>query len=235
MGRKSIVEKQQKGRKMKREEENKQIEGWFKDHEAQYFSYSDNGPSMEMLVWAKPGTGVYKVAYARIYNTLFVTGDLGSAVYRWSGEISLRSISSKFSLDYFASKCEASEHGRGYTMWDPDEALQYVKEHLSEAASADDCFKCTCPPETDTCRCIEDYADKKWEEFQDESGEYAVCHKEEWLVWCRQHGNKILGNYYYEWAGSVGEKIDIRCNSHLIGLKMAMKQIKEEETAKTTT
>jgi len=64
---------------------------------------------------------------------LVVTGDLGSAVYRWGEPISFPWLGG-LHLWYMMSKCEASEWGREAREWNGEQAARGLAWHLSETS-----------------------------------------------------------------------------------------------------
>lgn len=62
---------------------------------------------------------------------LVVTGDLGSAVYRWGEPISFPWLAG-LSLSYMMSKCEASEWGRYAREWDGQQAARGLSWHVNQ-------------------------------------------------------------------------------------------------------
>lgn len=86
----------------------------------------------ELIVWKRPGSGIFAIHYLLYHSVLFVTGDLGEAVYRWSQPISVPFLAG-CNIDYFESKCVASESGREYRDWSEEECLTRIEEHLREA------------------------------------------------------------------------------------------------------
>lgn len=76
---------------------------WFKDHVATAQMIDHR---LTRIFWNKPGTRCFSIVYLIDENNLFVTGDLGEAVYSWSGKIDLHFIRN-CELDYFKSKCKA--------------------------------------------------------------------------------------------------------------------------------
>lgn len=113
--------------------------GWFKDHVAAQ-------KRDDLIVWKKPGTGIYSVHYLIYGNTLFVCGDLGEAAYQWSQKIDWDFLSG-LNCDYFLGKCQASEVGRRFVEWDAkyararlEETFKGLKEggyHISAGACCD--------------------------------------------------------------------------------------------------
>lgn len=193
------------------------IDRWFPRHVAKLTRYtaptSDGGVQViEHLRWAEPGTGVNLIDYVSRGPYLYVTGDLGDATYCraeglswWAG----------LSIDYFAEKCDASEYGRGYKSWDPDEARFRAEEHfrrdIEEALD-------------------EDYAAKyrqRYQYFKENGGPSALYHEQEWAQWLSEHGVEALGDDYWEF-GMFGRVIHVRCHGHLQGLKRAMAQLREK-------
>lgn len=92
--------------------------GWFSDHRADITEAGD----IKHLTWRKPGTSVYRVDYFMWQGNLFVSGDIGDAVYQWASKIDLKFLAT-CDLAYFAGKCQASPYGRGFKSWDQERAL----------------------------------------------------------------------------------------------------------------
>jgi len=190
----------------------KLIRNEYRNHEAIHCAKIGG---VERLVWAHPGTTIYRVDYILYRNTLFVSGDLGAAVYRWGGTaITLEWIATECSLDYFAGKCEASETGREFTEWDSRVAADYVRDYLRECGDeAEDATEGT----------------SGWDKFALALGESALSSQFEWHMWLHDNGYEFFGDCYYE-CGDVGKIINFRCVSHLEGLKAAFEQINNKET-----
>lgn len=157
------------------------------------------------LVWQKPGTGVNSIVYLMRKGFLYVSGDLGEAVYCWSGRVTLPFLND-CSLDYFQGKCEASETGRRFEVWDSDKAEARIN------------------------RFPEDYG----EDFNIElykTGKDAMIGaastKEEWAQWLgTDEAYELLGADFWEY-GDIGIDIHPRCIYHWLGLKLAYEQLKE--------
>jgi len=181
---------------------------WFKDNQVSKHEVSRE-QGWEYLRFNKPGSTFYLVAYRLHGHTLTVTGDVGDAIYQWYGEPepTLKWIS-RLSLDYFASKCVASENGRGYKEWNSDRAEIRLKEHLAEV--------------------YEDGAKAKEEAIRKAGGYEALQSKQCWQYWLIDQGDEVIGDEAYD-LGEIGEDVSIRCRGHLVGLKMAFEQIEAEE------
>jgi len=186
----------------------------FKDHVATYEKiHCIDGTIMERLLWAKPDTSCFSMEYIRKNGILYVSGDLGFASYWWSGSNSLKWIS-KCDIGYFAGKCEASENGRSFTVWDCDKAVEYIKEYISDQ---DDYFG-------EPGKSKEVMA-----KFEEAQGFDAVCSEYEWIAWCYEYAQDIFGDDWGESLGNIGMVLNIRCKYHLEGLKIAMAQLGEED------
>ena len=191
---------------------------WFEIHVVHDHVKSNmvDGRTMERLTWKRPGTNNYRVDYLRIGSILHVSGDIGFASYAWSYDEStdLKWIS-KLNIAYFASKCEASEYGRGYTDWcdiklcERMDALFNDTRLFSSSAQA---------------------AKTKaafYAKFEFLGG--LPTSKEEWHKWRHANAEEIFGEDLWEFI-PTGEIIAHRCHAHLLGLNMAMKQLAEGTT-----
>lgn len=179
-------------------------EMWFKDHRAVHTGSEGN---MELLTWCKPGNSNYRIDYIMHNRYLIVTGDLGCAMYWWSGENDLRWVS-QCSLGYFASKCEASENGRGYKEFNAEHLRSQIEHELTSREENND---------QDTTRI----------KFMDIRGFDYIYDMYEWIGWIQANGEEVFGCDYWE-IGLDGMRLNPRCESHLIGLKMAFEQIDKE-------
>ena len=184
----------------------------------------------EILVFERPNSGLYRMVYTKIGDTLFVGGDVGEAAYRWPGanpkEIDLRWIS-RCDLGYFFSKCVASEVGRKFVEWDSDEARKRFFESLQqqfgiEPVDVDEDDEPVWPEE------YEELVHK----FEEAGGEEALEFKDEWLIWLAQNGYDIF-NEDIGHLGGIGEKIHLRCVFHLLGLKLAFERLDAAYEKKT--
>ncbi len=191
----------------------------FKKHKANYSTYTKLNPNskssvdeIEVLQWKKEKTFNYAVIYIRQGNTLFVKGDLGEAIYGW-GQLNDLEWISNLNLSYFAGKCLASEYGRGYKTWDCIYAEETLKKYMKEYCEEDE----------------DDYAyEEMCKKFEEAEGTSFLDYREEWSQWLYEHGYEIFGDDWWEWAPNIGMVISWQCKSHLIGLKMAMAQLKEK-------
>lgn len=220
----------------------KEIKEWFKDHVAQYSIFkNESGVEIESLVWGKPETNCCRIRYLRVGGLVIIAGDLGEAIHQWYPGCVLEGIS-KCSLSYFAEKCQASNNGRNPTVWDSDEAVRFLREHF-ETYNFSEILEDQYPEEANKEE-VELLKHCFWEsgfDGQDQfklEGAYISWHaaKEdgmlgateneyEWQKWLENYGEKYLGQDFWEWAYSVGSVVSTRCQSHLVGLRMAFEQL----------
>ena len=187
----------------------------FRDHVAtRQARFDEEGQKVADLVcWRRPDTAsdpwFMAIDYRIEGRRLVVGGDTGYAVYVWSSPITL-SFLAGCGLDYFASKCLASEHGAGFKAWDPDafvaDALAYA-EWLEEDHEGDD----SAPADRARQRAARARA-----AAADRPG-----WQSEWVATLYDSGHEWFGDDLAEGPSTWGEVIHLRCQGHLVGLQMA--------------
>lgn len=200
---------------VKEKKDNDLVASWFKDHVVKdhvRMSIGMAGHEFEMIIWKQPGTRIYQVNYSRLDNVLTVSGDLFEAVYSWSEVRDLRWISG-LDLSYFASKCQASENGRGYKDWNRDKAREWL----------DDYFK--------SCRCHKGISDDERSKLAGKSLKFIDCDgwgeiysKAAWIIWLARNGFDVFGDDYTDME-NIGSEISLHCRAHLVGLRMAFERM----------
>lgn len=78
---------------------------WFKDHKAVLEQLSED---TTVLTWKKDGTNTYYVRYILDRNTLFITGDIGDAVFCLTEQANLKNIAAEYNLHYLFGKLRAN-------------------------------------------------------------------------------------------------------------------------------
>lgn len=184
---------------------------WFKDHQARLENYTANidlDATKEhvtyhifRILWAKLGTSNYRCHFVIHNNALMVHGDIGEAVYCWGQNINPAFLAG-LDLGYFASKCCASESGRRFMDWD----TRVAKDALMERFKQDTAMR------------------KRF--LETEGGMASIHQRDEWHQWLHENGYDVFGDGWYEWAPEIGDVIAWRCQGHLVGLKMAVEQLK---------
>jgi len=179
-------------------------ESWFNKHVVlghNLDAYARGRNPIETLVWGKPDTIHMKVWYVLQHSTLMVYGDLGEATYRWYGlDIDFEWISG-CDLSYFHGKCMASEKGSSIHNYEWSEQL--AKADIFENYKNDrDC--------------------KGYKKYLDSNFSNMIHSKEEFhAALITEDAYDVFGDDWYEWVPGVGQITPLRCQAHLIGLKMA--------------
>jgi len=110
---------------------------WFKDHAKQDTS------DPNLVIWRKEGTSNYYMRYRLDGQYLIITGDAGDAIYAWSQMLTWEWLAD-LELNYFVSKCCASEEGRPYVQWSHRVTAAWLdtwkKEHPKFADKLDETY-----------------------------------------------------------------------------------------------
>lgn len=178
-------------------------EEWFHQHIAEQIRTLDG--IFNLIKWKRPDSNNYLILYIQTSGYLIVTGDVGNAIYA-SGMSTFKEWAD-CDTGYFAGKCVASEYGRQYKEWDSDFLKPRIMEALKEHAEEN-----------------EQEIDESWKDFAAFGGSCAISSQQEWIVWLTEYGRKFFGPDPSYWPAD-GYITSIRCKSHLIGLKMAVKQL----------
>lgn len=185
-----------------REDTERRIKEWFKDHKATYTQHGD----MMVLDWRRPGTIFYYVRYVFDGLKLYVSGDMGEAVFWFTERAELNSIAG-YNVHYFDEKLRAFSGER--KDFDSDQAVKAIQEWVNEL-------------DDDERYDIEDM------------GALFACAKgcntcREWAESVREHSDFIseVDPDYWEWVYKIGDEIPSRVQAYWIGLKMAAAQLKE--------
>lgn len=183
------------------------VKQWFKNHVAKFTEHPDG---TKILEWRdKSGTSSYWFTAILRNGALMIYGDIGEAVYRWYPDVSGWDFFEDVNIDYFASKCCASETGGSYYAWDKQKVLDRMDARFREKADGDDAV-------------FQDL----WAKFLGADGDDAADSEQAWLAW---YGARFDDGDFFdcddgEWAPECGRVIATRCVAHLIGIKMALKQ-----------
>lgn len=98
---------------------------WFKNHVATLSKHGD----LEVLDWQQPGTVIFKVRYVFDGCHMYVSGDLGEAVFRFTEKANPTRVS-RYDLHYFEEKLRAFCDAR--RDFDRDKAKGYLVEQKNE-------------------------------------------------------------------------------------------------------
>jgi len=206
--------------------DNKEIfDSWFKDHVAKHSVFRNNcGEEIERIVWGKPGTNIDRIIFTldKTYRNLIVSGDLGEAIYHWNGPITGFGFFNNMDIQYFESKCLASENGKRDKEWDPESAKLSFKDILTNLFEPDEDREDE--EEYDQKKAMEEFAEEKYKEIIDEYSESIFDCEYSYMDFLENYGAEELGSDYYE-CSNIGMVISLRCHSYLTGLNMACKQL----------
>lgn len=101
----------------------------FSGHIAAHYESNALGSPAERIVWSNPDSGIFRVEYLSIGNCVFVCGDLGDAVFDFSGPRSLRSFAG-CNLDYLCQKMRDlnGANSRAGKQWNQAIADAWIKQ-----------------------------------------------------------------------------------------------------------
>lgn len=181
----------------------------FKDHIATLTEHGD----LEVLEWRKPGTGNYYVRYVFDKNRVYISGDLGEAVFWLTWKADIHSFNN-IGLGYFHEKLKAY-HEDKYD-FDLDKAVKRLREWLNELK--------------------DDGVEYDHDEMQELFEGVRNCSQEwEWVEVIHEHQDFIseLELDYWEWFYNIGRTYPMRFQSYLIGLQMASEQLRKRDNHET--
>lgn len=180
------------------------ITRWFKDHKATFTKIKAgwrdrHRHDMTVLDWQEPGTSVYYIRYVFDGCNMYVSGDLGHAVFRFTQKAIPERIAG-YSLSYFYEKMTAYSDSR--EDFNKTKALEYVDELILDYENDEQEFDREAYDEFR--RIIDDCTTMREYHYHLASFDY---HR--------------LGNDSWEWISNVGVCTPLRVRAYLIGLQMA--------------
>lgn len=224
--------------------ENRYIE-CFKDHKATLKILNDD---TQILEWKEPGTRNYQIDYLFYKNMLFVSGDLGEAVFsctwcpKWNTDKGWL-----LSIDYLFEKLSAIR-GDKYE-WDSDDAVEDLKDHYRETFDELDDKEFE-----EMSTYIIKEAEKNWyfthyvdcddeeiphKDIADDDYllqyciaiKHAVCSSNESEFVYTLNADEQFNDFndFWEWGYHCGRRMNSHINYYLAGLQMAYEQLKDKE------
>lgn len=186
-------------------------EYWFKDHKAELIRCGD----ITILNWRNPNSYSYYVRYVFDGNKIYISGDIGEAVFNLTWKADINSFTD-LSLGYFLSKMSTCLNGK--IDYDGEEAkrslIEWKNELLEEKEFDDDEdkeeFIETIAEIIDAAESCSSYDEWAWQYC---NGEYYDFISENDPDYC-------------EWIYNVGNVIPYHNYAFLEGLKMASEQLK---------
>jgi D-mannonate dehydratase len=179
-------------------------EHWFKNHKAELTQHGE----LQVLRWKQPDTNCYAIRYVFDGHRMYITGDLGEAVFCLTWQANVHSFD--IGLHYFDEKMKAYHSDR--KEFDSEKAVKRLREWLNELKEND----------------VKYDHDNMRELFE----ETRNCNQNwEWIETLHRHENWIckLDCDYWEWMYSIGDEYPARFVSYLVGLQMASEQLKAQE------
>lgn len=206
---------QPEGEEMKRSElfSEGNLKSYFGNHVAQVRMAigAIDEESLIHLRWAMPDSNFSRVDYIIRRGYLYVSGDLGEAIYQWNSMIDLKFLA-ECDLDYFASKCQASEKGTHFEHWYREKAEHWIRNNLKELAT--------------------EYEGLPIYE-QEQTSLIGSCGLEDEWRHHLEHMDEddrtlLFGEEWYDYL-NIGNDVHIRLWLHWQGLKLAYKQLEEKK------
>ena len=177
-------------------------ERWFNDHQATLTKHGD----LEVIEWREPGTNIYYCRYVFDKNRIYISGDIGQAIFDLTWKATIHSFDD-INLGYFYSKLSAFSDDK--KDFNSDNTVKRLREWLNNLH--------------------EDGTDYDHEEMEELFGRArSVTEHWEWVEAIHKQESFIseLDVDYWEWMYGCGDEIPIRIKGYLIGLKMASEQLK---------
>lgn len=187
---------------------------WFKNHIATLKDYGE----LKVLDWKAPGTIVYYCRFVFDGNKMYVSGDIGEAVFNLTWEADVHSFNG-ISTSYFMEKMAAySDNKYDFDSEEAVKTLKEWKEQLLEDREFEDAFEREC------------FIDN----INGLIGAASGCSSEgEWAWDCvnNEYYDFISENDvdYWEWIYNIGRVVPCRIYGYIVALQMASEQLKGEE------
>lgn len=184
---------------------------WFKNHIATLKDYGE----LKVLDWKAPGTIVYYCRFVFDGNKMYVSGDIGEAVFNLTWEADVHSFDG-ISTSYFMEKMAAYSDDRyDFDSEEAVKALQEWKEQLLEDREFENDFEREC----------------FMNDINELIGAASNCNSEdEWARGCvnNEYYDFISENDpdYWEWIYNIGRVIPHRVYGYIVALQMASEQLK---------
>jgi hypothetical protein len=196
-------------------------EDWFKDHVAEFEKLNDRVATLD---WYKPNTCCYYTRYVFDGCKLYVSGDIGEAVFCLTEKADIKSIIN-YDVHYFHGKLSAFDDDKysfdsATAIARINEQIEYCKENKDYNDEGEELG-------TDHNNEINDYIETL-EELIDVSTN--CCNRNNWKYEVEQVYDRLTDydSDVYEWIFDAGNVIPRSIQAYLIGLKMAYEQLKEK-------
>lgn len=191
--------------KVKKQQERCRTE-WFKNHKARKELELNHNLIID---WSNPESWNYGCRFIIHRRWLTVVGDIGEAVYEWGQDLSLNFLA-RIDLGYFLGKCQASEDGRKFHLWDSEEAISSINYYLTEYPDEG--------PLQDGLKHILSQVDKHANKYDFEEALRSV------------YNDYAVDSDVISAIRDSGEQPHPRAIGHFVGLQMAIEQLQPHAT-----
>lgn len=184
---------------------------WFEKHEVKSITGEEG---FQQIIWGEKGTSMYQVKYVLSGNNVFISGDLGEAVYSLTCAATLENING-FNLSYFTGKLTAHSRDR----WNFDEKLakKEIREHFTDWC------------DVDSVSDLEDEDSKLCRELLEATGEWSLQNHFESAVY------SIYQQTSVDWFDSetasciagCGKRLPLSFIAYWLGLQMVIEQLEK--------
>lgn len=186
------------------------------------------------IVWRRPKSSNWYVRYVVDHDAglLYVSGDIGEEIYRWSGEVTLPFLA-HLDFSYFRSKSQCQ--GRNHRQWEGDVCLELAFERLRvradgkydkpsrwpllvsspELAAFQQRQRLYGRPVTDKLP-LQDVVESVERMVE------ATRDQHEWEKYLGDNGYEVFGDEFYEINGWVPSILAV---GHWVGLRSAIQQV----------
>lgn len=207
-------------------------EEWFKDHKAEYEKIGD----IAILRWGMPGSNIYRVRYVFDYNKIYITGDIGDAIFKIYDEITLEKAC-ELDIHYFHKKLITI--GEDKWSFNSELAIKYLDEKIEEITQDKYEYLGLDEDGAGVRESLSEKEERKIEEYDNyittmnnlkETADRCTL-REHWVTQIYLDHIDELEEYdqeYYEWIFNIGNEIPNSVQAFLIGLKMANEQLKTQ-------
>ncbi|WP_031422964.1 hypothetical protein [Exiguobacterium sp. NG55] len=190
-------------------------ERWFENHKVKSI---EGEKGLQRIIWGAEGTNMYQINYVLAGRNVFVSGDLGDAIYSLTCAATLENIKD-FNLSYFTKKLSTSEHPK-YD-FDSKLAKAEIEEYFIDMCDVSD---------------INDLEEEDGELFAgltSETEEWSTCDQFSTVIY------SIYSNTSVDWFDSesasyvsdCGKKLSHALISYWLGLQMVIEQLEAKNIA----
>lgn len=182
----------------------------FKNHIATLTQHGD----LQVLTWRKKGTSIYSIRFVFDGSCMYISGDMGDAVFSWQSVTELHSFK-KMDLGYFAEKISTMSMGK--YIFDEKVAMEKFENWLEYNLAPDD---------------IDEAQEQSLQEFKNEIE--SIYSLEEWRMYVHD-ASELFEEFMCDWSEhkytlyDFGKELHPNIQAYLVGLQMAAEQLSEKE------